>query len=139
MARDAFHAAVKTALEKDGWQITDDPLRLEVGGVKLEIDLAAERDSSVIAAVRGGAKIAIEIKSFVEASAIYSFHGALGQFMNYRLALESIEPDRVLYLAVPTAAFDEFFQLEFTQQVVARYDVRLLVYDPIKQEIRQWL
>jgi len=66
-------------------------------------------------------------------------HGALGQFVNYRLALQSTDSDRVLYLAVPSAAFDEFFQLEFTQQVVATYSVRLIVYDPIEQEIVQWL
>lgn len=28
--RDVFHEVVKTALQKDGWTITDDPLRLEV-------------------------------------------------------------------------------------------------------------
>jgi hypothetical protein len=29
MARDAFHNAVQSALEKEGWQITNDPLRFE--------------------------------------------------------------------------------------------------------------
>ena len=139
MARDAFHNAVKIALEKDGWQVTHDPLRVEMGGVKLEADLAAEQDGSVIAAVRGRDKIAIEIKSFIGASAIHIFHGALGQFVNYRLALQSTDSERVLYLAVPVAAFDEFFQLEFTRQAVATYNVRLLVFDPIQQEIKQWL
>ena len=41
-AKDKFHAAVRIALEKEQWKITDDPLRLEVGGTKLEIDLGAE-------------------------------------------------------------------------------------------------
>jgi hypothetical protein len=39
-AKDRFHAVVRIALEKEQWQITDDPLRLEVGGTKFEIDLA---------------------------------------------------------------------------------------------------
>ena len=30
-ARDIFHDAVKIALQKDGWQITHDPLSLEFG------------------------------------------------------------------------------------------------------------
>ena len=37
-AKDKFHAAVRIALEKEQWKITDDPLRLEVGGTKLEKD-----------------------------------------------------------------------------------------------------
>jgi hypothetical protein len=30
-AKDFFHNAVRTALIKDGWTITDDPLKIEVG------------------------------------------------------------------------------------------------------------
>lgn len=79
--RDIFHNTVKTALIKDGWTITDDPLRLEVGGVSVSIDLSAER---LIAAERRGQKIAVEVKRFLEgASAISEFHTALGQFLNY--------------------------------------------------------
>jgi XisI protein/XisH protein len=32
-ARDLFHSAVKVALQKEQWVITDDPLKLEVGAV----------------------------------------------------------------------------------------------------------
>ncbi|NET46903.1 element excision factor XisH family protein [Okeania sp. SIO2B3] len=42
-AKDKFHAVVRIALEKEEWQITDDPLLLPVGGTKLEIDLGAEQ------------------------------------------------------------------------------------------------
>jgi len=54
----------------------------------------------LIAAEREGEKIAIEIKSFLGQSAINDFHGALGQFINYRYALANIEPARTLYLAI---------------------------------------
>ncbi len=33
MARDLFHNIVRSALEKDGWIITDDPLSIRCGGV----------------------------------------------------------------------------------------------------------
>ncbi len=80
-AKDIFHEVVKKALQKDGWQITHDPLSLGVGGVNISIDLGAER---LIAAEREGKKIAVEVKSFLErASAISEFHTALGQFINY--------------------------------------------------------
>ena len=58
MARDRFHGAVKNALEKEGWIITADPYQISVGDVDFEIDLAAE----MLAAERGGEKIAVEIK-----------------------------------------------------------------------------
>ena len=29
--KDKYHQAVRTALEKDGWKITDDPLTVQVG------------------------------------------------------------------------------------------------------------
>lgn len=41
-AKDKFHDVVKIALQKDGWQITDDPLSISVGGVDMLIDLGAE-------------------------------------------------------------------------------------------------
>ncbi|MCA6544142.1 MAG: fatty-acid oxidation protein subunit alpha, partial [Pseudanabaena sp. M074S1SP2A07QC] len=37
------HDAVRNALIKDGWQITEDPLFLKIGGVELYIDLGAEK------------------------------------------------------------------------------------------------
>jgi hypothetical protein len=36
---------------------------------------------------------------------ISEFHLALGQFLNYRLALQIKEPDRIIYLAVPLDTF----------------------------------
>jgi predicted RecB family endonuclease len=64
-AKDIFHEVVKRALQKDGWQITHDPLSISVGGVNMSIDLGAER---LIAAEREGEKIAVEVKSFLERS-----------------------------------------------------------------------
>ena len=64
-AKDRFHFAVKRALEKEQWIVTDDPFRMEVGGTKFEIDLGAEQ---LLAANRGEEKIAVEIKSFLSDS-----------------------------------------------------------------------
>jgi hypothetical protein len=36
--RDIFHDAVKNALVKEGWTITDDPLFLEFGVVDMYVD-----------------------------------------------------------------------------------------------------
>lgn len=135
MAKDVFHEAVKTALSKDGWTITHDPYELRVGGVEMYIDLAAEQ---LIAAEREQTKIAIEIKSFIGASAISEFHAAHGQFLDYRYALEEEEPDRKLYLAVPVKTYRAFFSLRFIQTVIRRSQLDLLIYDPDQEVIVQW-
>jgi hypothetical protein len=74
MAKDLFHDAVRNALIKDGWQITEDPLFLKIGGVELYIDLGAEK---LIAAERKNEKIAAEIKSFINPSSLTDFHLAI--------------------------------------------------------------
>jgi hypothetical protein len=135
-AKDLFHEAVKIALQKEKWAITDDPLKLEVAGAKLEIDLGAER---LLAAQRGNEKIAVEIKSFLSDSPITDYHAALGQFLNYRLALELSEPDRILYLAVPAIAHESFFQREFAQLSIERYQIKRIIYDPTIEAILQWI
>lgn len=134
-AKDIFHNTVRLALEKDGWLITDDPLYIKVGGTEMYIDLAAER---LIAAQKEGQKIAVEIKSFLGASELTEFHLAIGQFLNYRLALKQKLPDLVLYLAIPTDTYDTLFRRLFIQDAIAEYQIKLLVFDPKKQEIVLW-
>ena len=85
-AKDTFHQTVKLALEKDGWCITDDPLYINVAEVELYIDLGAER---LLAAEKDEEKIAVEIKTFLNPSAISEFHTVLGQCLNYRFALKA--------------------------------------------------
>ena len=135
MAKDLFHKAVKQALIKDGWTITNDPLTIRIDRVKLEIDLGAEK---VFAAEKNGQKIAVEVKSFINPSTINDFHNALGQFLNYRLALQMTESERILYLAVPIDIFNTFFQERFTQAVIEQYDLKILAYDPNIEEIVTW-
>ncbi len=137
MARDAFHQQVKNALIKDGWIITNDPLIIRISeAIKVQIDLAAE---SAIAAERDTEKIAVEIKSFIAGSDINEFHTALGQYLNYCQALEENEPERIVYLAVPSETYLDFFQLSFVQRAIQRYQVKLIIYDPKQEEIQQWI
>jgi XisH protein len=42
-ARDHLHYAARRALERDGWTITNDPLRLSIRRRNLYVDLGAER------------------------------------------------------------------------------------------------
>ena len=136
-ARDRFHDAVKQGLQKEEWTITHDPLRIKFSEEDLvKIDLGAEK---LIGAMRDNVKIAVEVKSFLGDSAISDFHLALGQFLNYRLALEQMEPERKLYLAVPSSAYKSFFKRELPKAAVKAYQLKLIVYDPRSQEIIQWI
>ncbi len=135
MAKDRFHNAVRTALEKEGWTIIADPYEVSVGDVDFEIDLAAD----MIAAELNGEKIAVEIKSFIGRSNVSDFHTALGQFINYQFALEEFEPERKLYLAIPFTIYNSFFQRRFTRSVIERIQINLLVYDEKQEVIVQWV
>jgi len=134
--KDLFHDAVRNALIKDGWTITADPFRVEFGGMDFYIDLGAER---LIKAEKDGRKIAVEIKGFVSPSFISEFHTAIGQFMNYRLALSQKEPEREIYLAVPEDIFDSFFETPFGLLAITEYKLKLLIYDEKKEVIIKWI
>jgi XisH protein len=135
MARDAFHDAVRRALEKEGWRITDDPYFLAFGLDVMAVDLAADR---TIAAERGEERIAVEIKSFSNPSMLHDFHAALGQYLNYRLAIKRIDPTRKLYLAIPVNAHAKFLEGDLARASIEAYEVSVLVYNAAEEVILEW-
>ena len=135
MAKDLFHEAVKTALVKEDWTITHDPLLLDSLNTQIYVDLGAEQ---VIGAERNTDRIAVEIKSFLGPSYVYEFYPALGQYMAYLRALSMKEPERKLILAVPEKAYKAFFTKPDVQQALVDFKLNLLVYDPKKELIVDW-
>ncbi len=81
MAKDKIHEAIKTALKKDGWLISNDPLSIRTGKVLMEIDLAAEK---MLIAEKDTFQAVFEVKTFERPSLLYDFHLAMGQYINYR-------------------------------------------------------
>ena len=137
MAKDIFHLNVREALQKDGWIITAEQMRIDLGETYLEIDLMAE---NLVAAEREGEKIAVEVKSFLIKSVIYTFHEAMGQYLDYRSALEEVEPERVIFLAVPTDTFyNEVFQGRFIQKRLREENTKLIVFNPLTNTIEKWI
>lgn len=135
MAKDFYHNHVRVALEKSGWTITDDPYHIKVGKVGQEIDFGAEQ---LFAAEKGEERIAVEVKSFVGLSNISELHRAVGQFINYSVALDIEDTDRTLFLAVPIEAWNDFFQEELVQTSLAKIKAKVMVYDPLNKKIVQW-
>ncbi len=136
MVKDIYHNQVKNALVKDGWHITHDPLFVQFGDVDVYVDLGAEK---IIGAEKEGRKIAVEIKSFVRPSVVSEFHTAIGQYVNYREALNVEQPNRVLYLTVPTETYKDFFTRLFVRTVIANQQIKLAVYDIKEEAIVKWI
>lgn len=136
MARlDTIHNAVRNALVKDGWTITDDPYIIEYEEMTLQADLAAER---TFAAERAGNKIVVEVKSFLGQSQTQDFKLALGQYNLYQGLLELTAPERKLYLAVGDSVYGKYFRQKAVQVIAERFQLALLVIDLEKEEIIEW-
>lgn len=134
--KDLYHDLVRLALEKDGWNITHDPMRFRWRGRTIWPDLGVEK---IIAADRGTEQIAVEIKSFTTIAVMASFYEAIGQYDVYVTALAELDPGRKVVLAVPQNAYDDFFSTEFVQTIIQAKGISLLVYDPQQVTITLWI
>ena len=135
-ARDRYHDQVKSALLKEGWTITHDPLRLHWGLKDMYMDLGAEQ---LLAAEKDTRKIAVEVKSFVGLSEMDDLEKAIGQYVVYHDVLLQVEPERDLYLAVNEETFVNLFEEPIGKLLLDNRRVRLLVFDPQTEVIRQWI
>jgi hypothetical protein len=135
-SRDIYGDAVKNALIKDGWTITEDPLRLAYGGKEVYIDLGAER---TIAAEKNGQKIAVEIKSFLGKSDVKDLRDAIGQYVMYRDILLALKSERILYLAVTEDIYRSVFETPFSRLFMEREKLNLIIFDPDQEVIKQWI
>ena len=136
MAKDIYHYTVRAALEKDGWTITDDPLRFAIGSRSVYIDLGAEK---LFAAEKEDRKIAVEVKSFLRPSPVSDLEDALGQYVLYSKILEEQEPERQLYLAINLTVFRDIFSEEIGQLLLRRTDLQLIVFNQKTEELVQWI
>ena len=136
MAKDIYHYQVRTALEKDGWIITDDPLTLQFGSRSVFVDLGAKK---LLAAERDGQRIAVEIKSFVGKSLVKDWENAIGQYILYFKIISKKEPDRTLYLAITEEIYISFFNEDIVEVVLADGVIKIIVGDTIQEVITRWI
>lgn len=136
MARDKIHQIVRTALEKDGWEITDDPFLLLPEDGNIAIDLAAEK---LIIATKNLDQIAVEIKTFSAPSLIYEFHRAIGQYFNYETALLEANENRILYMAIPKSVHKDLTNNLLIRKSMERMNMKLIIIDIDKETIEKWI
>lgn len=135
-SKDRIHQQVKAALEKDGWQITEDPLFVPVQGLAgLYIDLAARE---IWRAQKNGRHIVIEIKDFAGQSFTRAFYEALGQVLVYEKALAERGVDWPLFLAIPVEAYQRLEKIPLFMQILQYFAVNLLIIDLQQQTVAAW-
>ena len=134
--KDTFHEACKNALIKDGWTITHDPYKIEYRRDPLYVDLGAE---APLGAEKAGRKIAVEVKSFLGKSGITDLYSAVGQYLFYRLLMESRDPERTLFLAMPTEAYGEILDEKDGLDFIQSENLRLILYDSGSEVLEKWI
>jgi hypothetical protein len=132
-ARDRYHNTVIRALARAGWAVTAEQVAIIVAARRLWIDFQAVNKA-------GSRVILVEVKGFEYMPSPVDYLGeVVGKYVLYRAALEYIQVDDPLCLAVPTAAYEGILSEDIGQQVIMRAGIRLLIFDPAKEEVVQWL
>jgi XisH protein len=132
-AKDRYHDTVIRALIKDGWTITAQQVAVAVPGRRLWIDLRAIKTSDSMV-------VLIEVKGFEKMPSPVDYLAAVvGQYVLYRAALDFVGLSTPLYLAVPTAAYEGILGEALGKQAVEIVGIRIVLFDPITEEIVQWI
>lgn len=129
-AKDKYHDNVIHALEKDGWKVIRDQVLITIGKRHLWIDLKVELD---------GQFRYIEIKGFeTEYSIVDYLYRVTGQYLTYLAAIEHLQLDIPLFLAVPEHAFHGILNETLGQIVMNKAKINLMVFNVEREEILQW-
>ena len=136
MARDLIHFAIRNALEKDGWKITDDPLSILSDETRFYIDLAANK---FVTAEKSDEKIAIEIKSFNYLSILEPFYCALGKYVVYQKALKEANSTRKLFLGIANKTYFRLRQIPIFLRILEESEVNLIIVNTKSEKIIKWI
>lgn len=132
---DRNHSIVIRCLEKAGWSIVKEHEYISVGNQsndnrRLYIDIKAQRDDKQL--------VLVEVKG-LERSPVHELMELLGQYLIYKLALDYLAIEIPLYIAVPQTAYLDIIQHVIGEEMMLRYAIPLLVFDPIQEVIIQWI
>lgn len=132
---DRYHSVVLRCLEKAGWAIVKEQEYISIGtsndtNRRLYVDIKAQRSDRQL--------VLIEVKG-LERSPVHELMELLGQYLVYKLALDYLSIPIPLYIAIPQAAYQDIIQHVLGQEMMDQYSVPLLVFDPLREEIIQWI
>jgi XisH protein len=132
---DRYHLVVIDCLRKAGWTIVKEQEYISIGthndtNRRLYIDIKAQRNDKQL--------VLIEVKG-LERSPVHELMEMLGQYLIYRMALDYLSIEIPLYLAIPEVAYQDIMQHVLGQEMMNRYAIPLLIFDPVQEEIIQWI
>jgi hypothetical protein len=130
-AKDRYHDRLKRALIKDQWLITDEQVKLKICDRRLWIDIEAEHQTE-------RTLILVEVKEMMSASQVDDLSNSVGQYLMYRVALESKNIPISLYMAVSTSTFQGILSEEIGQLMIERFQIALIVFNPDSEVITEW-
>lgn len=165
MAKDLYNNAVRVALEKDNWIITEEEIKLATDKPDVLVNLASEK---ILMAERQGEKIAVEITTFKNPSLIDTLitsnseynqnnfsifylskttkrdmlirhlQKAFVQYLCYLEILSDCQLNHVVYLAITKEMYSDCFQGPIIRFILANSLVKLMIFDYHKEEIVRW-
>ncbi len=132
---DRYHPVVLQCLKKAGWSIVKEQEYISIGthndtNRHLYIDIKAQRDDEQL--------VLIEVKG-LERSPVHELIELLGQYLIYRIALDYLSIKIPLYIAISEIAYQDIIQHVLGQEMMSRYAIPLLVFDPVTEEIVKWI
>ncbi len=134
-AIDKCHDQVKRAIEKDGWQITNDPFTLLIPGKHLYVDLEAKRGTN-------GTReqiIVVEVKCFSDPNrTTHDLYVAIGQYLIYRESLWFTKLPHSAFLAVPDNIFETVFD-KIIMGLVTKTEMQIIVVNLVEERIVRWI
>lgn len=99
---------------------------------RLWIDIRASKDSENLV-------VLIEVKGFETPSPVEYLASATGKYSLYQAALDYLNIELPLYMAVPLAAYRGILSEEIGKQTLKHSRVKLLVFDPDHEEVVEWI
>lgn len=134
--KDLIHDAVRNALIKDGWTITNDPFRIVYEDTDVYADLRIVKTEATTTLQRA---LVIEIKGFTRDSPVHDLEIALGQYELYRIYLRQVAPEEKLYLAISASTYNEQFLRPSFRIIIEEKALPLVVIDTEREEVVQWI
>lgn len=137
-ASDLNHMAVVRSLTKAGWSIVKQQYSFVIGDDadnlrRLYVDILAESRLEQI--------VLIEVKS-LGVSPVHQFMQLVGQYIVYRSALDYLEDDTPLYVAISNVDYETMIEHPLGNRVMEhtlKEPIPLVIYDTRNEEIVRWI
>jgi len=134
-ALDYCHPQIVRALEKDGWRVSDLPLRIKTSERIIYIDIEASQQ------VNGRQQqiMLAEIKCFPDReSTTRDLYIGIGQYVIYRAVLKTADINIPLYLTLPESVFTGIFD-STVQRAIDDNKIKVVVVNLETETITRWI